>query len=103
MPNTILTLAATGLAGLVLGAGVGVASAQDTGGGRTPVEDPASMDELHDAMRDQMPAELVAECDAMHATMVDHTGAMDLGSMGSMMGDGDWSTRHAQHHPEMGS
>ena len=51
-----LTLAATGLAGLVLGAGIGVASAG----------------------QDQMPAERAEQCDEMHAAMGGHMDAADM-------------------------
>lgn len=64
---------------LTFGAGVGAAVAQtgerDT---RPPVSSP-SMDATHAGMRAAMPADVAAECDAMHAQM--------SGAMGSMMGD----------------
>jgi hypothetical protein len=93
--SKILTLAATGFVGVVLGAGIGVAAAGD--GALMPIERPAmmqtapmgmgamdarSMDEMHATMRDQMPAEMAERCDEMHATMA------------SQMG------RHAEHHPD---
>ena len=87
-----LTLAATSLAGLVLGAGIGVAAAgQDT----TPTRPEratavTSMDEVHATMVDQMPAELVEQHDEMHATM---------GSMMNGMGV-DMPGNHSAHHPE---
>lgn len=57
--SKILTLAATGVAGLALGAGIGVAAA---GQGTDPAPpaptfDIASMDEMHATMRDQLPPE----------------------------------------------
>ena len=74
--SKILTLAATGLAGLVLGAGISAAAATGDEIPR-PVDRPAmdtgsmgmgsmgtvsmdleSMDQMHAEMRDQMPAEL---------------------------------------------
>lgn len=100
--SKILTLAATGFAGLVLGAGVGVAAAgQDS----TPpaaerAADVSSMEEMHALMVDQMPAELAEQCDQMHTTMghVDH-GSM-MGGMGSMTGGmGDLPAQHDLHHP----
>lgn len=105
MRSKLLTLAATSVAGLALGAGVAAAQA---GGddGRPPVTVPAvdldSMDEMHAAMRDRMPADLVARCDEMHAAMPEDMrsmdpGAMDPGAMGSMMG-GAGRGPHQQHH-----
>ncbi len=80
--SKILTLTATGVAGLVLGAGIGIAAAAADQGNRPAaperVQDVSSMDEMHDAMRDQMPADLVEQCDQMHAAMADG---------------------HAEHHP----
>lgn len=101
--SKILTLAATGVAGLVLGAGIGVAAADQ--GNRPaapePADDVSSMDEMHDAMRDQMPAELVEECDQMHDAMGDGDHASMMGSMGSTMSDmqGGMPDGHAEHHP----
>lgn len=100
MTKKLLTLAATGLAGLVLGAGIGVAAADDPGSGSRVVP-PEAMDEMHDAMRDQLPPELRAQHDEMHASMAGSMGSMDWGSMGSMMG-GDRAARHAEHHPGTG-
>jgi hypothetical protein len=87
--SKILTLAATGAAGLVLGAGIGVAAAGQEGAPRTPERsgDVTSMDEMHAAMVDQMPAGLAEQCDRMHATMGEHMGAA------AMPGD------HRDHHP----
>jgi hypothetical protein len=94
--SRILTLTATGFAGVVLGAGIGVAAAAGDGT-LMPLERPAmmqtapmgmgamdgrSMDEMHATMRGQMPAEMAERCDEMHATMP------------SQMG------RHAEHHPD---
>lgn len=96
----ILTLTATGLAGIVLGAGFGVAAADDTP--PAPTERPdaaapmamdsmdmdsmgmgsmdlASMDAMHGSMRDQMPAAMADRCDEMHAVMAE---------------------QHAEHHPD---
>ena len=78
MRSTLLTLAAAGVAGAGAGAGagadVGVAAAQATGGGTpTPVaataSEFASMEEMHGAMRVQMPAEHTEACDRMHTAM----------------------------------
>lgn len=104
--SKILTLAATGLAGLVLGAGIGVASAgQGSDPAPEPTVDVESMDQMHAAMRDQMPPELVEHCDEMHAAMGEHMNDVDhastMGSMGSTMsgaGAGMFGN-HAEHHP----
>tara|TARA_R100000306_G_scaffold7033_1_gene9374 strand:- start:218 stop:556 length:339 start_codon:yes stop_codon:yes gene_type:complete len=107
--SKILTLTATGLAGVVLGTGIGIAAAGDTPAPPTdrpvvtaPMDmgamdmgamDMSSMDEMHASMRDQMPAEMVEQHDEMHAAMVDH------------MGDGNRPSgvspeEHAEHHPD---
>lgn len=100
--SKILTLAATGIAGLVLGAGIGVAAADQGSRPATPepAQDVSSMDEMHDVMRDQMPAELVEQCDQMHDAMGDGDHASMMGSMGSMMsGTGaGMPDGHAEHH-----
>lgn len=108
MNTKLLTFAATGLAGLTLGLGVGVTAAQpDDGGSATTPVDVGSMDEMHAAMRDQMPAELAEQCDEMHASMPDDMAAMDPGQMGQMMGDmmggrgvigGSMPADHVAHH-----
>ena len=115
--SKILTLSATGLAGLVLGAGIGVAAAS---GGQTdrPVERPpaetegpapimdmstmdpgsmtrGSMEEMHAEMRDVMPAEMLEQCDEMHSQMGQH---MSSGDGAGPMGGGD-PAAHAEHHP----
>ncbi|MFP5579808.1 MAG: hypothetical protein ACLGIZ_16470 [Acidimicrobiia bacterium] len=98
--SKILTLAATGVAGLVLGAGIGVAAA-DQGSppvAPEPAQDVSSMGEMHDAMRDQMPAELVDEWDQMHDAMGDGDHASMMGSMMSGM-QGGMPAGHAEHHP----
>ncbi len=95
--SKILTLTATGVAGLVLGAGIGIAAAADQGNRpATPerVQDVSSMDEMHDAMRDQMPADLAEQCDQMHDAMADGDHASMMSGMGAAMPDG-----HAEHHP----
>ncbi len=77
--SKILTLTATGLAGVVLGAGMGIAAAGDPPSPRqerpaatAPMDmgsmdmgsmDMGSMDEMHASMRDQMPAGMVEQCD----------------------------------------
>lgn len=102
--SKILTLTATGLAGVVLGAGIGIAAAGDTPAPPTdrPVVtdlmdmgsmDMRSMDEMHASMRDQMPAGMAEQHDEMHAAMVDH------------MGDGNRPAgvspqEHAEHHSD---
>jgi len=113
--SKILTLAATGIAGVVLGAGIGVA-AGDTAS--VPVERPdapaapgddpsmdmgdmemggmemggmdmGDMDAMHAAMRDQMPADVAERCDEAHEVMVD-----DVGSGGVT------PEAHEQHHAD---
>lgn len=104
MPHKLLTLAATGLVGLALGAGVGVAAAQ--GPTPAPSGDPtvAWMDDMHDAMRDQMPADLAEQCDELHGSMPDQMAGIDMTAMhrsdGSMMSGSSW---HAGHHGSAGS
>ena len=109
MNTKLITLVATGFAGLTLGLGVGVAAAQpdtDDSPTTTPA-DVGSMDEMHAAMRDQMPPELAARCDEMHASMPADMAAMDpgqmMGGMGQMMGgagvmDESMPAGHAAHH-----
>lgn len=105
--SKILTLAATGVAGLVLGAGIGIAAAgQGTEPAPpTPTFDVESMDQMHAAMRDQLPPELAEQHDQMHAAMGEHMGDVDfdsmMGSMGSTMGGfgADMFGGHAAHHP----
>lgn len=102
--SKILTFAATGLAGLVLGAGIGVAAAGQEPNPETPERSSiTSMDEVHAAMVDQMPAELAEQCDEMHAAMGEHMGDADhasmMGSMTSGMGS-DMPGYHSEHHPE---
>lgn len=106
MNTKLLTFAATGIAGLTLGLGVGVVAAQpgDDDSSTTTVNDVDSMDEMHAAMRNLMPAGLADECDEMHDAMSDDMAAMEPGQMmsgmGQMMG-GDNMTGaadHAGHH-----
>ena len=86
MRRKLVITVLTGAVTVVLGTGIGIAAAQDGGGTVTPPFGPAggrgfeSMDEMHAAMRDEMPPDVAAACDEMHATMGD--------SMGSMMGGG---------------
>jgi len=114
--SKILTLAATGLAGLVLGAGIGVAAAGQDSTPPAPerVDDVTSMDDMHAAMVETMPAELVEQCNEMHAAMADHMGDGDhasmMESMGSMMDGsmmdgmgataGEMPADHEAHHPD---
>ena len=105
--SKILTLTATGLAGVVLGAGIGIAAADDTPpaerpGVTAPMDmgsvdmgsmDMGSMDEMHSAMRDQMPAELAEQCDEQLASMADGMG-------GGARPEGMSPQEHAQHHPD---
>jgi hypothetical protein len=111
-----LTLAATGLAGLVLGAGIGVAAASEDATPTRPERATAvtSMDEMHAAMVDTMPAKLAEQCNDMHTAMADHMGDGDHASMmeamssmmgGSMMDGMDATTGqmpadHDAHHPD---
>ena len=112
--SKILTLAATGLAGLVLGAGIGVAAAgqDNTPPGPERVDAVTSMDDMHAAMVETMPAELAEQCNEMHAAMADDMGDSDHASMesmssmmdGSMMDGTDATTGqtpadHDAHHP----
>ena len=98
-----LTLAATGMVGLVLGAGIGAAAAGQTDTPATPErsEPVTAMDDMHAAMVDDMPAELAEQCDQMHADMDEHMGDADHASM---MGDtgtsGAAPTDHDAHHPD---
>ena len=85
--SKILTLTATGLAGLVLGAGIGVAAAgPDAPSAPAERSDITSMDEMHATMVDQMPAELAEQCDEMHAAMGGHMSGM--------------ASTHGDHHLE---
>ena len=101
--SKLLTFAATGFAGLVLGAGIGAAAADQDGSPRMPAPygDVSSMDEMHATMADQMPAELAEQCDEMHASMgsmMDGMGSMgSMGSMTNRMGAG--MSDHEAHHP----
>jgi len=104
MHDRLLTIVVTGAAGLMLGAGMGVASAQ-TGGTfpRSLVEASAesnaaptggaTMDETHDSMREQMSKAMRETCDEMHAGMAARAGS---NALGSMMGSDD--TDHAARH-----
>jgi hypothetical protein len=106
-----LTLAATGLAGLVLGAGISVAAAGQDSTPTVPdrVEAVTSMNEMHAAMVETMSAELAEQCNEMHASMASHMGDGDhasmMESMGSMMGGmdatpGQMPANHDAHHPD---
>ncbi len=106
MSRTLFAIAA-GLTGLVFGAGIGMAAGDDpvvTATPPPPVTAGAfeSMDEMHAAMRSQMPDDLAAQCDAIHASMPEDLRAAAPGSMGSMMGDGSsfgWmGSQHTAHH-----
>jgi len=102
--STILTLTATGLAGVVLGAGIGIATAdapdphRDRPAATAPADmgsmDMGSMDEMHRAMRDLVPAEMAEQHDQMHAAMGDR--------MGDTMArpEGVSPEEHAEHHPD---
>jgi hypothetical protein len=92
MTKKLLTAAATGIVGLVLGAGIGMAAAGDDPG--PAPAGAASHDAVHAAMRADMPEDLAARCDEVHAAMPDGMGSMDPGAIGSMMGAGG----HASHH-----
>lgn len=100
MPKRFATFALTGLIGLTLGAGIGVAAAQTGYDPPPPPEvikampEAAQMDAMHDAMVEQMPPALVEQCDEMHQTM---GGVMGRGQMESMMG-GPAGDQHRSHH-----
>lgn len=102
MPTKLLVLAATGVAGLVLGVGAGLGAAALGDGEEAPppltapTTEFGSMDEMHAAMRARMPAGLAEQCDAMHAAMPEGMRSMDPALMGSMMGD---HLGGALHHP----
>ena len=125
MGSRFFTLAAAALAGLTgLGAGLAVAETGDesaptaTRPGMTVMGDATTMDQMHAAMRGAMPAEVAAQCDAMHASMPEGMRSMTAGQMGSMMGQmgsmrgpmgsmspgqmgpmtGTMAELHAQHH-----
>jgi hypothetical protein len=106
MRTRLAVFAATGIAGLALGAGIGVAVAETDDppapprAGAMPF---GSMDEMHAAMRAQMPDDLAAACDEMHASMPEEMrdmGAMgDMGAMRGMGGmGGGMGAGHARHH-----
>lgn len=100
MNRQLLTLAATGVAGITLGLGVGVAAAQgDPAGDPTPPATAAeveTMDDMHERMRDQMPAELAEACDDMHESM---PAGMASRSAGHMNGAAGMSNgQHQAHH-----
>ena len=104
--SKILTLAATGLAGLVLGAGIGIAGAgQGTDPSPPLTVDLESMEEMHAAMRDLLPPDLAEQHDEMHATMGEHMADVDhgsmIGSMGTTMGGfgAAMSGNHTEHDP----
>ena len=93
MRTRFFTLAAAALAGLTgLGVGLAVAETGDesapttTRPGMTMMGDATTMDQMHAAMRGQMPAEVAAQCDAMHASMPEAMRSMTPGQMGPMMG-----------------
>jgi hypothetical protein len=88
-----VALVLSGLIGLVLGAGIGVAAAQAPTSADGASER-AEMSLMHEEMRDQMPSWLADECDEMHAGMA---GTME---QHSMMGEGPAAGRHGDgHHP----
>lgn len=106
-----LTLAATGLAGLVLGAGIGMAAAGQDSTTQSPdrVDAVSSMDDMHAAMAEAMPAELAEQCNEMHAAMADHMGDGDHASMMESMDSvmdgmdvtgGELPADHDEHHPD---
>jgi hypothetical protein len=119
--SKILTLAATGLAGVVLGAGIGIAAAGDTTPttvGRSPdtptmdmgsmdmgsmdmaAMDMAAMDEMHASMRDQMPAGMTEQCDEMNAAMAARRGGRH-DSDTTVPGSSEVAPEdHQQHHPD---
>jgi hypothetical protein len=77
-----------GLAAMVtVGAGASVAQTSGTPGTTPPAttmpHDPASMQAMHEQMKDGMPADLRAKCDEMHASMQGH-----MGNLGAHMAGG---------------
>ena len=89
-------LAAGAAVALIVGLGAGVAAAQNdpTSPNRPPeagAMHDGDMDTMHDEMHTQMPEEMRAQCDTMHAqggAMTGHgmNGPMGDGMMGGMMG-----------------
>lgn len=89
--SKILTLAATGVVGLVLGAGIGAAAADQDGSPPASEQEtvPWSMEDMHATMVEQMPAEVREQCDAMHASMGERMdGAMPAGHRTHHLGTG---------------
>lgn len=112
MRSKLLTFAATGVAGVALVAGVGMAAAQTGDGARPPVTSPmsgyGSMDEMHAAMPESMRA---MDPDSMMAGGMASmmaggmSGMSGMSGMGAGMGRGmsggmtsDMSGQHEQHH-----
>jgi hypothetical protein len=100
MPKRFALSALTGLVGLALGAGIGVAAAQ-AGTDSPPraeatatMPDGTQMDAMHDAMREHMPGALAEHCDEMHGSM---GGVIEPGQMNSMM-SGFTGDQHRSHH-----
>lgn len=71
MRHKLLVTGAAGLIAVGLGAGIGVAAAQTDGSPRPDRNAIESMDQMHAVMTQDMPEDLVAECDATHAEMSD--------------------------------
>ena len=87
-------LAAGAAMALTLGLGAGIAAAQTDP--TTPTRPPEAgtmhngdMDATHEQMRDQMPDEMQAQCDTMHAQGGAMTDGMMNGDMGDQMMGGD--------------
>jgi hypothetical protein len=81
-------LVALGLgAAVTLGAGASIAQTDSSPrppAGATMPHDHASTDAMHGQMRDSMPADMVAACDEMHASMTGHMAGMS-GMVGQHM------------------
>lgn len=91
MKTKRMAVIGTGLA-LTLALGTGFAAAQTTAsdGGQPPAAtapQTGDHDAMHQQMRDQMPAEQQARCDAHHAQMGNGNGAM-MGGGGTGHGSG---------------
>ncbi|MBK5221827.1 MAG: hypothetical protein JJE52_02905 [Acidimicrobiia bacterium] len=92
MRHKLLVTGAAGLIAVGLGAGIGVAAAQIDGSSRPDRNAIESMDQMHSVMSEDMPDDLVAECDAAHAAMSD---SMHDGRFGM---PGPASIDHTAHH-----
>lgn len=84
-------LVAAGGVVLVFALGTGLSTAQTSSTSPTTSTTTIDHDAMHQQMRAQMPEGMQAQCDTMHAQMgAGHMGTMQQGGMGSngMMGSG---------------